>query len=178
LSGERVIFELVRYSSDDMPTELIEGAPEVVRILSEAGAPAFFFSRDYMADPKLEMLEYKNFGKIVKLGTMHGGGWIAVEVSSGRVVGINHHLNAPLFINSSIPQFTQTVQAAMDRFPYYDEDAEPEECLEAGRDLLDLIASIDAEAAVPNRYWSTFVDDVQMGNYDTQGILEFYFPSG
>jgi hypothetical protein len=36
------------------------------------------------------------------------------------------------------------------------------------RDLADLIRGIDPEAMADDRFWSTFVDDVEMGDFATQ----------
>jgi hypothetical protein len=54
------------------------------------------------------------------------------------------------------------------RFPYYDEDAEFDEIDAVARDLADLIRGIDPEAMADDRFWSTFVDDVEMGDFATQ----------
>ena len=36
------------------------------------------------------------------------------------------------------------------------------------RDLVDLICGIDPEAMADDRFWSTFVGDVEMGDFATQ----------
>ena len=73
-----------------------------------------------------------------------------------------------LFVNSSIAAFTATVRAVLERFPYYDEDAEFDGIHAVARDLADLIRGIDPEAMADDRFWSTFVDDVEMGDFATQ----------
>jgi hypothetical protein len=37
--------------------------------------------------------------------------------------------------------------------------------IRASEDLADLIRAIDAEAVVPDRFWSTFLDDVTIGDF-------------
>jgi hypothetical protein len=83
-----------------------------------------------------------------------------------RCVEIPRH--GVLFVNSSIAAFTETVRVVLERFPYYDEDAELDEVHAAARDLADLIRRIDPKAMRVDRFWSTLVDDVEMGDFATQ----------
>ena len=76
------------------------------------------------------------------------------------------------FVNSSVGQFTETVRAVMDRFPYYDRGSAWGDWEAAGNDLMRLIEAVDPEAAIPDRFWSTFVDDVKMGDFDTRSVVE------
>jgi hypothetical protein len=63
------------------------------------------------------------------------------------------------------------VKAAIDRFPYYDNDASDEEINATAEELQAIIGSIDPEAIVPDRYWSAFIDDARIGDLSTEGIL-------
>lgn len=76
-----------------------------------------------------------------------------------------------LFVNTSIGQFTQTVQAVIGRFPYYDQGGDDEIMHAAAADLRDIVRRIDPAAAVPDRYWSTFADDAENGDLSTEEIL-------
>jgi hypothetical protein len=60
------------------------------------------------------------------------------------------------------------VRPVLKRFPCYDEDAEFDEIHAVARELADLIHEIDPEAMADDRFWSTFVDDVEMGDFAAQ----------
>lgn len=80
-----------------------------------------------------------------------------------------------LFINTSIEKFVLTVKAVIDRFPYYEEDAADEEVEAAAADVRAIIERIDPAAVVPDRYWSTFVDDMEMRDLSTEEVLAAEF---
>jgi hypothetical protein len=62
----------------------------------------------------------------------------------------------------------------IEQFPYYSKDVEYEEINLVSEQLLEIIRSIDAEAAKPDRYWLTFVDDVQMDDFNTEAVMAIY----
>jgi hypothetical protein len=78
-------------------------------------------------------------------------------------------LNRPaprrLFVSSSLEQFAATVEVVAARFPFYDDQDDDQGAIRASEDLADLIRAIDAEAVVPDRFWSTFLDDVTIGDF-------------
>jgi hypothetical protein len=97
---------------------------------------------------------------------------MCVDVTTGRVVEIiNSPAAKPLFVNTSIEQFTRTVKVLVDRFPYYGQEAPDYEIDQVADELQDLITRIDPEASLPDRYWSTFVDDARIGDLSTEAIL-------
>jgi hypothetical protein len=100
---------------------------------------------------------------------------VCVDPTTGQVLEITRQ-GTVLFVNSSIAAFTETVRAVLERFPYYDEDAEFDEIHAVARDLADLIHGINPEAMADDGFWSTFVDDVEMGDFATQA--DEYQPGG
>ncbi len=75
-----------------------------------------------------------------------------------------------ILVNTTAGTFTATVQAMIGRFPYYAKDAGYEEIDRVAEELRELIRSIDEKAAVPGCYWPALVDDVQMGDFNTEAV--------
>jgi hypothetical protein len=152
--------------------DLLQRAPSVRRALFVDGVPKGFIGRRYTADSSVALLEQEGREQILRFGSSGLSDAIGVDLVTGHVVEIiDVRAFASLFVNTSIEQFTQTVKAIIDRFPYYDRDTTDEEIQAIASELLHTIRSIDSEAAVPDRYWSTFVDDVEIGDLSTEAIL-------
>jgi hypothetical protein len=152
--------------------ELLRDLPSVRHALFVAGVPKSFIGRRYTVDSNITPLERERGQPLVRFGSSGLAGAICVDFMNGHVVEVVAARGSEqLFVNASIGQFTQTVKAMIDRFPYYGQEATDDEIDRVAGELLDMIRSIDPEAAVPNRYWSTFADDVQMGDLSTGAIL-------
>jgi hypothetical protein len=94
-----------------------------------------------------------------------------VDLATGEVIEVINLAGAPLlFVNSSIDRFTHVVKGVMARFPYYAASADDADWQAASRDLTAIIGQIDPPAVVPDRYWSTFLDDVEMGDLSTEAV--------
>ncbi len=153
--------------------EVVADAPQIQHALFVAGIPKGFIGRRYQSDPAVSILELPGHGRILRFGTAVLAAAIGVELATGHVVAVlNVPIPVPLFTNTSIDQFTQTVKEVISRFPYYDQDATYDEIDGVAQELLNIIKRIDPEAAIPDRYWSTFVDDVAIGDLSTEAILE------
>ncbi|MGH3222726.1 MAG: SUKH-4 family immunity protein [Streptosporangiaceae bacterium] len=134
--------------------------------------PKGFIGRRYAADSSLVLLERPGSEAILRFGSSGLADVIGIDLATGHVVEIiNAPHSAPLFVNTSIEQFVRTVRAIINRFPYYDSDADEYEIQTVANELREIIRHIDLEAAVPDRYWSTFVDDVEIGDLSTEAIL-------
>jgi hypothetical protein len=136
------------------------------------GVPKRFIGRRYTADSSVALLDRQDHKPILRFGSTGLSGAIGVDLATGHIVEVIDVPDSPLlFVNTSIEQFTQTVKAVIDRFPYYEEGAAEEEIQGVASELLEKIRNIDPAAAVPDRYWSTFVDDVEIGDLSTEAIL-------
>lgn len=97
---------------------------------------------------------------------------LAIDLSNGHVIKVIDVPAKPmLLVNTTVDQFTLTVRAMTERFPYYAKTAEYEEMDRIAEELRGIVRSIDEKAAVPGCYWSAFIDDVQDGNFATEDIL-------
>ncbi len=120
-----------------------------------------------MTVQKPAVLDVPEHGGLIQFGQLMHDDPVCVDPTTGQVLEITRQ-GTVLFVNSSIAAFTETVRAVVERFPYHDEDAEFDEIHAVARDLADLIRGIDPEAMADDRFWSTFVDDVEMGDFATQ----------
>lgn len=75
------------------------------------------------------------------------------------------------FVNTDIERFVDIARAISSRFPYYTAATFDESIGVVGRELREMISRIDPPAALPDRFWSTFLDDVEMGDFTTESLL-------
>jgi len=165
-------FETRVFAESPQVVGLIAHLPEVRRALFETGIPKGLLGGRYLADPELTVLAREGLASVVRFGTSGRTDAIGVAVDSGNVVDIIDVPWVPAnFVNTTVGLFTRTVQALVERFPYYSKDAEWVEIDSVCVELRKIIRSIDAGAVMPDYYWPTFVDDVQMGDFSTEDIL-------
>jgi hypothetical protein len=172
MNQRRLTFESRVFPEPPAMRELLEHAPSVRQALFADGVPKNFIGRRYSADLNVTLLEREGSEPLLRFGSSGPSDAIGVELATGHVIEV---IDTPgshsLFVNTSIEQFTQSVKAVIDRFPYYNANASDEEIEAVADELRELIVSIDPEAAVPDRYWSTFADDAEIGDLTTEAIL-------
>jgi hypothetical protein len=153
---------------------LIKGLPSAQQALFEDGIPLALVGGRYEADSGLSVVERTNRAPVVRFGTSGLSYAVGIDVVTGNVVEVindpSQHTN---LINTRPVFFTQTVRALVERFPYYSRNAGYDEVDALAKELRNIIRSIDPEAAVPGNYWPGFVDDVQMGDFNTEDVLEW-----
>jgi hypothetical protein len=151
--------------------KLVAGLPSASRALFERGIPETLLGR-YQADPDLTVLIRDGRAPVLRFGTSGLSQAIGIDLATEEVVGVaDVPSKLTILVNATADTFTSTVQAMIGRFPYYAKDADYEEIDTVAEELRELIRSIDAKAAVPGCYWPAFVDDVQMGDFNTQDVL-------
>ncbi|WP_073948718.1 SUKH-4 family immunity protein [Streptomyces kebangsaanensis] len=74
-------------------------------------------------------------------------------------------LNDLVFANSSIRHFNECANGVVDRFPFYDEGSDLDDCEVAAGDLERIIRDVDPPAADEGTFWSDFIADVSIGDY-------------
>jgi len=119
--------------------------PEVWEALFRAGVPRDLFSGRYACVQKPAVLDVPEHGRLIQFGLLMHDDPVCVDPTTGQVLEITRQ-GTVLFVNSSIAAFTETVRAVVERYPYYDEDAEFDEIHAVARELADLIRGIDPEA--------------------------------
>jgi hypothetical protein len=100
-------------------------------------------------------------------------GRICLHPATGEVV------HAPIagsasanHVNRDLGAFRSCVAAVIDRFPFYGEGAELDEQTEVADDIRDILQRIDDSALRNNGFWETFCDDITIGDYSTEGVIE------
>jgi hypothetical protein len=139
----------------------------------------------YRRDTRLRVLTYHEAGPLVGFGLSGPFYRIAIDPATGAVVDVLAKERAPGnvniqrlsqptpgFVNSSLATFVECVRVAIARFPYYSRAAELEERNEVAKVLVRLLQPVDPPALEPDRFWSTFADDVAIGDFSTEEILE------
>jgi hypothetical protein len=177
----RVKFELVTYS--DVP-----GVPaEVSQKLKSLGVPGNLLGR-YRAAREVAILNEPSFGKLVCFGSSGISSTatrICLEPQTGRIVEAISITSGPiLLVNSSLEQFIATVKAVYERFPFdswkLGEDVTNDEIFDrfwkewdaAATDLTELFLHIDPIIIDIDGFWTTFLDDMRMGIFATDKILD------
>lgn len=167
-----------------------------VEELLRMGVPKAMFGY-YRAADDLMLLEVPGYGQFVRFGTSGPYGGVCLDPRTRAIVYVNTYVPSrainpeasgihgpPSFVNSSLEQFTATVRAVLDRFPFDRgdtgreswEDADLDEIEaewdRAAGELTETLGRIDPEAvADQDGFWKTFVADVQMGDYSTDDTL-------
>jgi len=158
-----------------LPNELDDSVPEGVRMaandLTRQGVPKEIFGQRYQAAEAIThvVLDEKNllrFGCVMLCSSM------CMDAATGSIVELGPD-STILFVNSSLETFIETAKAVIARFPFYGEnDAGVEEVVDrAAKDVTDAIRSVEESAFERDRFWSTLVDDIQMGDFATEWIV-------
>jgi hypothetical protein len=171
MSSQNPAFELHVFQDSNEIKNLLRHVPSIGRALFIDGVPKGFIGRRYAIAPKLTLLAYKEEKRLLRFGSSGLADSICVDLMTGYVVEVINAAGAPLlFVNTSLEKFTQTVKVVLGRFPYYVEGSTDDEIHAVADELLRMISGIDPEAVVPDRYWSTFIDDVEIGDLSTEAI--------
>ena len=97
---------------------------------------------------------------------------MVLDPSTGEVLQLVGRTGHRLFVNRTLSAFTATVREVSAAFPFYPHDAASEEIKAAARAASDIIRKIDSKAIEPDHYWSTFIDDMLMGDLATGAVLD------
>ncbi|MGW0087341.1 SUKH-4 family immunity protein [Streptomyces sp. NPDC003393] len=139
-------FELTEVSGDGVSVEV----------------PVTFFS--YRANDHLERLmsgEGEIYYQFWRMGHHVG---VYLQQSSG-IIFAGASLNGLVFANSSIELFNECVKKIIDRFPFYAEGSDLDDCEMAAEDLEGIVRGVDPSAANEGTFWSDFITDVSIGDY-------------
>jgi hypothetical protein len=164
-------FELVVFPESAEIRPLLDRFPDAQDALFVSGVPKEFIYHCYHADEALNLIQADR-GRLIRFASAGLADAICGDPGTGEVVYVVNVRGAPTsFVNSSLPQFTRTVKAVVERFPYYGRDASDDEIDSASQSLQSIIHNIDPAAMIPDRYWSTFIDDVEIGDLSTEDVL-------
>ena len=164
--------ELIVYPADSLPGSIADPDPAVVRALTREGVPKAWFYAGYGAARELRAVEVAPLGRLIRFASSGLGASLLVEPALGEVVFLVSVRGAvPIFVNSSLAQFSATARAVVDRFPYYTLTASAEEVIAAGDDVARIIEAIDPPALGSELYWATFVEDMRAGAFPSELLI-------
>ncbi|MFC9699337.1 SUKH-4 family immunity protein [Streptomyces sp. NPDC056943] len=150
-----------------IPVEAPPEVPTQVAVdLRKTGIPARLIGYEYR--PLSEPVYSAGLGEqgLVGIATsgLLGRIGIAIDMASGHVVQTPAIETAAVsHVNRDLASFNRCVAAVIARFPFHAEG--DEETYEVAEELRDLLSGIDETALVPDGFWETFCDDVEMGDY-------------
>ena len=136
--------------------------------------PRAFFGERYQALLHPELLVHPRLGSLAVFGRTWGTDPIGVVPKTGEVVEARLQSDETYFVNSSLQQFTDTVRATIEALPYYEDNSSDTQVRSAVHRLTNIIRDIDRSAIRRDQFWSTFVDDVQMGDFYTERMPELW----
>lgn len=151
---------------------VLAGAAPGVREALETGVPRRCVVRRYVASDSLETISIPTAGRLIAFGTSGLTDRICVDPRNGHVLEITGpSLPTFVFVNSSLPQFTETVRAVMAAFPFHGIEATEAEVDDVADRLAGTIETIDGPSIGSGTFWSIFVDDLRMGDYATEIVV-------
>jgi len=161
--------ELTVFAADSLPRSIPAPAPAVVRALTREGVPKAWFYAGYAASRELRAVDVPPLGRLIRFASSGLGASLLVEPALGEVVFLVSVRGAvPIFVNSSLAQFTATARAVVDRYPYYTLTSTAEQVFAAGDAVATIIESIDPPALGSELYWATFVEDMRAGAFPSE----------
>jgi hypothetical protein len=161
--------ELVVFRAGSLPRSVADADPAIIRALTRDGVPKAWFYAGYHAARELRAVDVPPLGRLIRFAVSGLGASLLVEPALGEVLFLVTVRGAvPYFVNSSLAQFTATVRAVVERYPYYSLESSVAEILEAAADTAAIVEAIDPPALRPDLYWSTFVDDMRAGAFASE----------
>jgi hypothetical protein len=107
-------------------------------------------------------------GALIVIGTTGLQGHVCLDPVSGEVVEVVDPRDPPAFVNTSVADFTRTAQLVFSLFPFHSRGAELEERDRSAKKVAAEIEKIDPAAMLSDRFWSTLVDDIIIGDFDEE----------
>jgi len=137
----------------------------------------------FRREPQLLVADAPVSGTVVCFGISSLFYRVGIELATGHVVdvlspdllrGPNRPSVLPLpgFVNSSLPQFVECVRLAISAFPYYSRGADLSEREAVASRVAELLRPVDPPALELDQFWSTFIDDLVIGDFPTEDIVE------
>ena len=139
----------------------------------------------FRADVRATDIVRPDGSSLLRFGATRLSSALTLQPSTGEVVWINDAEAtvwrgrpvpwSEVVANSSLELFVETARVVTARFPFYERRAAMDgdaQCAAAATDLRRLIAAVDAPATSEGGLWSTFADDVETGDFDTEQVIQ------
>lgn len=161
-------------------------SPEHLNTLNRAGLPKRLLDGDMILEEPVGF-DVPNYGYLIRFAQGGRGGFY-FDPLSGKVLDvIDRPGPPPRVVNSTLDQFTSTVKAIIEAFPFYlrlrddwddaELDAVFHERASVAARLRQRLVAIDPAAGIRNGFWDGFLVDLMDGEYATEDILgDDYLP--
>lgn len=165
-------FALVTFLPNAQVQALLESRPEDLQTLTSDGIPKSFVTERYRAEPSLSVTTDNVGRRLVKFGSTVLNGSMCLDPHTGEVIQLVGANSSRWFVNSALAAFTTSVREVTKAFPFYPDDATSAEIEAAAQRVSEIIRKVDDQALFPDRYWSTFIDDMRTGDWATGAVLD------
>jgi hypothetical protein len=165
-------FALVTFPASAEADALLVDHPERLRGFYSDGVPKSFVRKRYRANDSLSVRVDRDGRHLVCFGSTFLDGAMCLDITTGEVVQLVGRTPSRLFVNSSLSTFSKSVEAVSRAFPFYPDGAEEADIESAARRVSEIISAIDGPAMVLDRFWSTLIDDLRMGDWGTGAVLD------
>lgn len=97
---------------------------------------------------------------------------MCLDITTGEIIQLVGRISKPVFVNSSLSMFSKSVESVSRAFPFYPDGAEEADIESAVQRVSGIISAIDPAALVPDRFWSSMIDDMRIGDWGTDAVLD------
>lgn len=156
------MFELRRFSEQEV--RRVGLSKELAVELSAGGVPVDVLGRFEAVREPYEVSTATR--RVVCFGESGLREKICLDPQTGEVVQVGDGREEGTFVNTSLSHFRRVAQMLVERFPFHAAGADLEERERGASAVALAIESIDPCAMVPDRFWSTLVDDIAIGDFD------------
>ena len=165
-------FALVTFPSSAEAQALLAIRPDDLQQFYVEGVPRSFVTERYRAAPSLSVATDAAGRRLIKFGTTILDGAMCLDPATGQVIQLFGRGSGQWFVNSTLAAFTASIREVSKAFPFYQDGASSGEVDAAARRVAEIIGNIDGEAVAPDRYWSTFLDDIRTGDWATGDVVQ------
>jgi hypothetical protein len=136
------------------------------RLLTEAGLPEDHLLFAATSPVARTVRANGSERHLLKLG--QGGDYdeYCIDIDSGEIVSLNTEDSSVWHVNQSVSTFLECLEEFTTRFPYGDEETEPEEREELAGQLGEALSRIDRTTLNEDPgFWHSLLHDVAIGDY-------------
>ncbi|BCY08610.1 SUKH-4 family immunity protein [Actinoplanes sp. L3-i22] len=136
--------------------------PEQARaVLREASLPDGFLTI-FRKDPDFAQVQSGDRDELTRIGFAREGESICLDGATGEVVLVDDG-EVVSVVNASLDAFARSLEFSAGRLPFYSEDGDIDESIEAAEVLAEGLRAIDARAT--GGFWAEFIADVSNGDH-------------
>jgi len=149
---------------------------ELAASLATLGVPRNFIGKRYRLSSEVRPVALPAFGTLVQFADSALGA-LYLDPSNGKVISPTS-ADGPIIVNSSLRQFDDTVRTVIEMFPFYNRGSSIEERQGVADRMRSALQLIDPAATVVDSFWGNYIDDLEIGDFATEDVLESFGAGG